>query len=235
MSKRTVLIVEHQDLWQKLLSRICTDLGITFSVAASVTEARHALAAASFDLIILDLVFPDDDTTLTEAPTGLSEIDVFIAFLQNVHHDLPVLILSACEWQDQICVKLTEKGLRTTYLHKAQATCDNIVENLNELMGLGEVLPQAHRKMPRVWQSLLALCIFFAAVETAVIMSVRSITETSFPYVIPIIGFLSWMTCVAGTLLVLWEARAIQSSDVGRILGLLIVRKSEEDDAQHDT
>ena len=78
-----VLVVEDDD---ELARHLCADLqqlGYTTDVATTLADARHQLAGASCEVIILDRLLPDGD--------GLT----FLSELREQGDRVPVLILSA--------------------------------------------------------------------------------------------------------------------------------------------
>jgi CheY-like chemotaxis protein len=56
--KNRVLIVEDEEVSQKILANLCEKLGITPTLATTAEEAKTALASNYFDLILMDVGLP---------------------------------------------------------------------------------------------------------------------------------------------------------------------------------
>ncbi len=87
--KPHILVVDDDDRLRSLLSKYLRDQGFMVTAAANASEARRKLGAFIFDLLILDVMMPDE--------SGLE----FLASLKGER--LPVLMLSAMgEVEDRI-------------------------------------------------------------------------------------------------------------------------------------
>ncbi|MEQ1790117.1 MAG: response regulator [Rickettsiales bacterium] len=87
--KPHILVVDDDDRLRGLLSKYLSDQGFIVTAAESAAEARSKLTAFVFDLLILDVMMPNE--------TGLE----FLASLKGQH--IPTLMLSAMgEAEDRI-------------------------------------------------------------------------------------------------------------------------------------
>ncbi|MBK19539.1 MAG: DNA-binding response regulator [Rhodospirillaceae bacterium] len=98
-----ILVVDDDTRLRDLLQRYLSDNGFSVSSASSAAEARKLLAGITFDLIVLDVMMPEED--------GLA----FTEWLRP-RNDVPILMLTARgEVQDRIAG--FEKGV-DDYLSK---------------------------------------------------------------------------------------------------------------------
>jgi two-component system phosphate regulon response regulator OmpR len=81
-AERHLLVVDDDPRLRQLLQRFLVQQGYRVTVAADLAEARHALQAVMFDLVVLDVMLPDGDGMSFTAEIGRSR-------------DLPVLLLTA--------------------------------------------------------------------------------------------------------------------------------------------
>jgi len=79
-----LLITDDDHRLRRLLSRYLKDQGFHVTVAQSAKEAREFLAYAAFDLLILDVMMPEE--------TGLS---LAASLLERPHFQTPILLLTA--------------------------------------------------------------------------------------------------------------------------------------------
>lgn len=87
--KPHILVIDDDDRLRSLLSKYLSEQGFLVTAAASAAEARGKLSAFMFDLLILDVMMPNE--------TGLE----FLASLKGKH--IPTLMLSAMgETEDRI-------------------------------------------------------------------------------------------------------------------------------------
>ena len=56
--QKKVLIVEDEEVSQKIIANLCEKLGITPTLANSSEQAISALSAEHFDLILMDVMLP---------------------------------------------------------------------------------------------------------------------------------------------------------------------------------
>ncbi|MBI3255484.1 MAG: response regulator [Candidatus Andersenbacteria bacterium] len=90
--KTHVLIVEDDSFISLFLEKKLTELGYGAKVAASTAQALEALAAAPVDLILLDIILPDENGfTLLERLKK-----------NPAYQDIPVVILSNLGQQSEI-------------------------------------------------------------------------------------------------------------------------------------
>ena len=82
MSKLQALIIEDDSILGPLIARHLDDSGFATTLVASSAAALVAIAANAFDIIILDLMLPDDD--------GLS-----LCRRMRTAHDIPIIIVTA--------------------------------------------------------------------------------------------------------------------------------------------
>jgi len=89
-NKSHILVVDDDTRLRELLQRYLSDNGFAVSSTSSAAEARQLLAALTFDLIVLDVMMPQED--------GLT----FTEWLR-LRNDVPILMLTARgEIQDRI-------------------------------------------------------------------------------------------------------------------------------------
>lgn len=87
--KPHILVVDDDDRLRSLLSKYLSEQGFLVTAAESAAEARQKMAAFIFDLLILDVMMPNE--------TGLE----FLASMKDKH--VPTLMLSAMgEAEDRI-------------------------------------------------------------------------------------------------------------------------------------
>jgi DNA-binding response OmpR family regulator len=82
-----LLVVDDDIAIAHQIQAAAQSAGFEVTIATSLTQARHLFAQASFDLVLLDLSFPDT------AENGLT-------FLEELTHqipDVPVLVLTGCD------------------------------------------------------------------------------------------------------------------------------------------
>ena len=92
-----ILVVDDDSRLRDLLQRYLSDNGFAISSTSSAAEARQLLESLAFDLIVLDVMMPQED--------GL-------AFTEWLRHknDIPILMLTARgEIQDRIAGR--ERGV----------------------------------------------------------------------------------------------------------------------------
>jgi two-component system phosphate regulon response regulator OmpR len=78
-----VLVVDDDARLRSLLQRFLAEQGFRVTTAADAAEARHALSAVAFDLMVLDVMMPGESgLTLTEK-------------LRREGQDVPILMLTA--------------------------------------------------------------------------------------------------------------------------------------------
>ena len=77
-----VLIVDDDDRIRELLSRYLIKHGYRASTASSAADARSKMSGLQYDLLIVDIMMPEED--------GLS----LTASLRK-HHDVPIILLTA--------------------------------------------------------------------------------------------------------------------------------------------
>ncbi len=78
-----ILVVDDDSRLRALLQRFLTEQGHRVAVAADATEARAAIEAMAFDLLVLDVMMPGE--------TGLQLAE----YLRREGHDTPILMLTA--------------------------------------------------------------------------------------------------------------------------------------------
>jgi len=90
-----ILIIDDDDRIRELLSRYLTKQGYRASTASGAAEARLKMQGLKYDLLIVDIMMPDEDgLTLTRA--------------LRKHHDVPIILLTALGEAEQRI-----EGLRT--------------------------------------------------------------------------------------------------------------------------
>lgn len=78
-----ILVVDDDSRLRALLQRFLTEQGHRVAVAGDATEARAAIEAMAFDLLVLDVMMPGE--------TGLQLAE----YLRREGHDTPILMLTA--------------------------------------------------------------------------------------------------------------------------------------------
>jgi two-component system nitrogen regulation response regulator NtrX len=82
LDRATVLIVDDEAQYRDLITRILTDHGVDSRAVSSTAEACAELASRAIDLVLCDVMMPDE--------TGPE----FLARLRSDHPDLPVVMVS---------------------------------------------------------------------------------------------------------------------------------------------
>jgi len=83
-----ILIIDDDDRIRDLLSRYLTKQGYRASTASGASEARQKMQGLKYDLLIVDIMMPDEDgLTLTRS--------------LRKHHDVPIILLTALGEADQ--------------------------------------------------------------------------------------------------------------------------------------
>lgn len=92
MSRPSILIVDDNKTYGRLMSIMLSKEGFKVSVAETVAEAMDDLEAKSFDLIISDLVMPDND--------GVDFMS--LVKLNPETKSIPIIIMSGYDTQDHV-------------------------------------------------------------------------------------------------------------------------------------
>jgi len=85
-AKKTILIVEDDERWQKVLKEPLEDEGCAVSVAADYQDSRQALEGHAFDLVILDLQL--------DRSAPLLDGERLLAYLSRCHPGTPCIVVS---------------------------------------------------------------------------------------------------------------------------------------------
>lgn len=123
-SKKKILVIEDDEVMQKILTIKFNDAGF---IVVSAMDGREGLEAARKekpDLIVLDLIMPVMDG---------------IACLKEIKDDpaisnTPIIVLTNLNNDEMVGISL-EHGI-TDYLVKADFTPDEILKKINEKFGL---------------------------------------------------------------------------------------------------
>lgn len=80
---RLILIIDDSELVLEMVQSVCDDAGFKTTTAASVAEARQALAADHVDAVVADLNLPD-----------LGDDSIVEVLREATDHPLPVVLVS---------------------------------------------------------------------------------------------------------------------------------------------
>lgn len=89
MSKKTILIIEDDELIRKFMSRAVTDAGYRSVLAENASVSKMLFLSEIPDLVLLDLGLPDDD--------GLH----LLQEMKGIREEIPIIIVSARERENE--------------------------------------------------------------------------------------------------------------------------------------
>lgn len=89
MSKKTILIIEDDDLIRKFMARAVMDAGYRSVLAENASVSKMLFLSEIPDLVLLDLGLPDDD--------GLN----LLKEMKSIREEIPVIIVSARERENE--------------------------------------------------------------------------------------------------------------------------------------
>lgn len=123
-SKKKILVIEDDEVMQKILTIKLNDAGFIVVSAMDGKEGLEAARKEKPDLIVLDLIMPVMDG---------------IACLKEIKDDpainnTPIIVLTNLNNDEMVGISL-EHGI-TDYLVKADFTPDEILKKINEKLGL---------------------------------------------------------------------------------------------------
>lgn len=124
---KQILIIEDDDFFMELLSKKVTSGGFEVIEAKNRQEGIEKLKTLKPDLVLLDLLLPNDDGLDVAGFKVLSKIKEDPATAS-----IPVIILSNLSQKEDI-----EKGLKlgaTDFMIKAQFTLEEILEKIKNIL-----------------------------------------------------------------------------------------------------
>jgi DNA-binding response OmpR family regulator len=117
-----VLIVEDDSRWRESIAKELKACGFQVVLASHVEEACSMVVRENPDLISLDLELPADQTALETGSTDISNTLRLFRFVRDHAPDLPVAVMTASEWTDEIMFPLLREGVRIEdYIKKGEA------------------------------------------------------------------------------------------------------------------
>jgi len=127
-NKISVLIVDDEILWLKILKRIVSEeFGFSCDTAKSYTEAINYINIKTYDLAVLDLRLSDFDNNNLE---GLAILD----FIENNSLDTKVIMLTAYGTTEFVRQAFKRKAL-LDFLNKASFELSNLVALIHKSFG----------------------------------------------------------------------------------------------------
>jgi DNA-binding response OmpR family regulator len=116
-----ILLIEDNDLLQKLYKGKLSDEGFEVTVASNGKMGLALVKDQRFDLIILDIILPG----------GINGFDVLEVLRQNeVLSKIPVIVLTNLESEEKVAREIGA----VDYFVKTKVTLDQVVTRVNEVL-----------------------------------------------------------------------------------------------------
>jgi len=208
-----VLIVEDGPHWRRILSDVCDKVSMPATATGTLSEAGEVLAKGEFRLVILDLLFPEEEAKSEEASTNMSGIGVFVAVLAQRFPKVGVLVLSASDLGATIQARLNSRAIRAVFLKKGHFTATDLVDSICQLSG-STPKPYARSASAGLWLGVVALLLLYAAISAVLLVSAAILKPETRIYFAPTLTVVGALVSLAGTLLILYKVKAISSSDL---------------------
>ena len=222
METKRALLVDDDQQWFTVCTLMCRAFGYDCTWAKDPATARNCLRRASYNVLILDLGFPDREGNLF--PPEVDEVDLFVVEL-IFNSALPILVCTGLS--DRTKVALVKERLATAqhraYFYRKGEDLQELYRGFSFVTGKapdsGPPTPVAIGPVLGAFAGLLTL---HFSLLVSLFLAPHYLPKDSGPQLTYFLMALIAFTGSVSTLLLFWGVNAVTKQDVAQVLNEVI-------------
>lgn len=216
MRTKHALVVDDDERWFRVCKMLCDDFGYTCTWAPDPVAARSEMKTGSYDLLILDLCFPDPQEGLF--PPDVDSLELLLVSLIS-NSRLPLLVCTGIT--DRAKLALVRERLaasrRKAYLFRKGDDLQDLYCGFRLITDTTPDAPKGGGLVPALG-AFFGLLVLHFALLTSLFLAPHYLPKDSAPALVYFLMALIAFTGAVSTVLIFWMVHAITGSDATQLL-----------------